>query len=68
MKGHEEKEKQSALVVIVGEVTDAEIAQRMDKHARNVAIRIISPKSVYREIPTRHISANLNSYQMTIPS
>lgn len=38
MKDHEEKEKRSALVVIVGEVTDEEIPQRMDKHARNAAV------------------------------
>ena len=48
MKDHEEK--RSALVVKAGEVTDEEIAQCMDKHARNAAVGIISPKSVYKEI------------------
>lgn len=45
------REKRSALVVIAGEVTDEEIAQRMDKHARNPAVGTISPKSVYKVIP-----------------
>ena len=53
MEDHEEKEKQFALVAIVGEVTDEEIAQRMDKHARNEAVGTISPKFVYREIPAK---------------
>ena len=53
MKDHEEKEKRSAPVVIAGEVTDEENAQRMDKLARNAAVGIISPKSVYKEIPAK---------------
>ena len=53
MKNHEEKEQRFALVVIAGEVTDEEIVQHMDRHARNVATGIISPKPVYKEIPAR---------------
>ena len=47
MKNNEEKEQRFALVVIAGEVTDEEIVQRMDRHARNAAAGIISPKLVY---------------------
>ena len=44
MKDHEEKEKRSVLVVIAGEVADEEIAQRMDKYARNANVGI-QPKT-----------------------
>ena len=53
MKNHEEKEQRFTLVVIAGEVTDEEIVQRMDRHARNAAAGIISPRPVYKEIPAR---------------
>ena len=38
-----------------GEGTDEEIVQRMDRHARNAAAGIISPKPVYKEIPARDV-------------
>lgn len=53
MKNHEEKEQLFAVVVIAREVTDEEIVQRMDRHARNAAAGIISPKPIYKEIPAR---------------
>ena len=53
MKNYEEKEQRFALVVIWGEVTNKEIVQRMDRHARSAAAGIISPKPVYKEIPAR---------------